>query len=115
MAKLTTRGPKIVANAMHEEAKIEMKEMKARTPKDTGDLEESGEVDDPEMKNGEIRVPMHFGNDEVDYAVYVHEDLDAYHRTGQAKYMESVLNESAPHMAERIAKRTRPKLEKLVR
>lgn len=46
-----------------------------------------------------------FGGEAEDYALIVHEDLEAHHATGQAKYLESVINESTPYMAERIGKR----------
>jgi hypothetical protein len=45
------------------------------------------------------------GGGTVDYALIVHEDLEAFHRVGQAKYIESVLNESKRSMPARIAKR----------
>jgi hypothetical protein len=39
------------------------------------------------------------------YAIYVHENPDAIHPVGQWKFMESVIDESRPHMAERLAAR----------
>jgi hypothetical protein len=35
----------------------------------------------------------------------VHEDLTALHKIGQAKYLESVIMESRPFMAARVARR----------
>ena len=37
--------------------------------------------------------------------VTVHENLDAFHRVGQAKFLESVLVESRPYLAARVARR----------
>jgi hypothetical protein len=48
---------------------------------------------------------MSFGGAAEDYAVVQHERLDYFHTTGQAKYLESVLNESREHMLARIARR----------
>lgn len=45
------------------------------------------------------------GGPSAPYAIYVHEDLEAFHKVGQAKYIESVLMESRPFMAARVAKR----------
>jgi hypothetical protein len=45
------------------------------------------------------------GGPAAPYAIYVHEDLEAIHPVGQAKFIESVLLESRPFMAARIAKR----------
>ena len=39
------------------------------------------------------------------YALYVHENLDADHHVGQAKFLESTINESRPYMPGRVAKR----------
>ncbi len=41
------------------------------------------------------------------YAIYVHEDLDAYHATGEAKFIEGPILESRPYMAQRVQKRMR--------
>lgn len=38
------------------------------------------------------------GTEEVDYAIYVHEDLEARHPTGQAKFLEE-----APYSVEELA------------
>ena len=48
---------------------------------------------------------MGFGGPAAGYAIYVHEDLGAFHPVGDAKFMESVLNESRPFLAKRIAAR----------
>lgn len=38
------------------------------------------------------------GTEEIDYAIYVHEDLEARHATGQAKFLEE-----APYSVEELA------------
>jgi hypothetical protein len=38
-------------------------------------------------------------------AIVQHERIDFFHKVGQAKYLESVLNESRPYMGARIARR----------
>ncbi len=97
--------PQQVAAALYQEAEIEMTEAKARTPVDTGTLRDSGHVNLPQLVGGEVSVTMGFGGAASAYAVIVHEDLEAIHTSGQAKFLESVLQESAPYLAERIAKR----------
>lgn len=97
--------PDHVAQALTEEAEIEMKEAKRRTPVDTGTLRASGRVGKPEFTGTNVSVPMTFGGAASAYALIVHEDLDAWHPVGQAKFLESTLAESAPHMAARVAKR----------
>lgn len=97
--------PLTVARAMREEAEIEMTEAKKRTPVKTGALRASGTVVGPEHEGSDVVVRMHFGNASVDYAFKVHEDLESFHRNGQAKFLESVLLESRRFLADRIAAR----------
>ncbi len=96
-----------LAAALFEEAKIEMAEAKRRTPFETGELQKSGTVHPPEIKENEISVTMTFGETppSSEYAIFVHEDLDAIHPIGEAKFLETVVLESAGHMAERVGRR----------
>jgi hypothetical protein len=95
------------ARALYEEALIEMEEAKKRTPVDTGALRDSGIVDLPQILNESISVKLHFGSTPPSnkYALFVHEDLEAFHPVGEAKFLESTLQESAPYMKERVARR----------
>ena len=88
-----------------EAAETTMTKAKRRTPVDTGALRSSGHVQPPKREGTELHVLFGFGgpagagnlgetNDEpVGYAVYVHEDLTARHKVGQAKYLESAVND----------------------
>lgn len=100
----------VVKQAMHDEAKIEMTESQRRVPVLTGDLKASGKVSEPKQEGRNVFVALSYGGPDSpaqDYAVVVHEDLEAFHPVGQAKYLESVLNESKPYMLGRIARRVR--------
>lgn len=116
MNRVARNMPDELGRAQFEFCSEEMVEMKRRTPvwnpkrrvppgHRPGSLRDSGMVHEPEMVGKRIYVNMTFGNDEVDYAVYVHEDLEAEHAIGQAKFMESVLNESRPYAGRRIAEK----------
>jgi hypothetical protein len=96
--------PLQVARNAKREFEKEKIESQKRTPVDTGDLLRSHYVNEPEIEsNGTIRVEIGAGTD-LHYALRVHEDLDMAHPNGgQAKFLESTLNESAPYMAQRIA------------
>ena len=121
-----------VGAALRAEAEIEMTEAKKRTPVDTGALRGSGHVTGPHVAvvsgtpsgrnlmgqfqsagarsfGGQqvVSVTMAFGGPAAPYATKVHEDLEAFHRNGQAKFLESVLLESAPYLAQRVARRIR--------
>lgn len=100
-------GWQTVSNALLAEAEIEMTEAKKRTPVDTGALRGSGHVGGPFRRNGGIEVVMGFGGPAAPYAIHVHERLDVFHRVGQAKFLESVLLESAPYFPQRVAERIR--------
>ena len=101
LRKAARNAPTEVGGSMHKEMGIELVEMKARTPVESGELEGSGAITDPIYEGDNITVAVSFN---TDYAVYVHEDLEAIHPVGQAKFIESVLDESAPHMSTRIGR-----------
>lgn len=103
--KIAANLPNKVGAALYREAEIEMTESKKRVPVDTGTLRASGMVSEPVKENGQISVTLSYGGAAKDYAIPVHENLEAFHPVGQAKYLESVLNESRPHMLERLANR----------
>ena len=115
---LAAQIPGEVGNAVRAEAEIEMTEAKQRTPLLTGALQASGHVTGPEQDGRDQVIRMGFGgpagsgnhggesnNVDVGYAVWVHENMEALHPRGQAKFLESVLLESAPYLLERVAAR----------
>lgn len=91
--------------ALRKETEIEATESKKRTPVDTGNLRTTIHAEGPERKGRTITCAVVAGSASEDYALVVHEDLEAHHPVGQAKYIESTLNESAPHMLQRVANR----------
>lgn len=89
-----------VTAALRKEAERIMTEVKEnRVPVDTGALRASGIVTD--IEGG---VELGFGNNIVDYAIPVHENLFAHHTVGEAKYLENGINAALPSMSERIAR-----------
>ena len=108
---IATDFPDRVGAALYQEALIEATEMKRRTPVDTrpnaphpGNLRNSIHVEEPQRIGKRIWVMIATGAQAL-YAIFVHEDPDAFHPVGQWKYMESVINESRAYMAKRIAAR----------
>ncbi len=102
---LIERFPGECARALYEEAQIEKAESMRRTPVDTGALRASHEVSDPVVQTREISVVISVGGVAAPYAIHVHENLEAFHPVGQAKYLESTIMESRPYLAKRIAAR----------
>jgi hypothetical protein len=108
--------PEKIARALFIEGNVEMTESKKRCPVDVdytggrtpphpGQLRNSGTVHPPERKGKTTFVVLSYGGASIDYAIYVHEIIGNYHPVGQSKYLESVLNESRPYMAERLGER----------
>jgi hypothetical protein len=107
-AKLRALGAGAIkegGRALYQEALVEQKESMRRTPVNTGALRGSHETSRPAQDGGNVSVTITVGGPAAPYAVPVHENLDAHHPVGQAKFLESVIMESRPHMAERIARR----------
>jgi len=106
MQKVANDMPNKVREALRAEAEIEAQEARRRVPVDTGALQDTIKVEDRKNKEQNvIGVDIVAGGPNAPYGLIVHEDLEAFHRVGQAKYLESVLRESAPHMGKRVAKR----------
>lgn len=105
LKQIAKSTPEKVASALYKEAQIEMTESKRRVPVDTGVLRASGFVAEPVYEGTQISVALNYGGAAESYAIIVHEDLHAFHKIGQAKYLESVLNESRPYMAARLQAR----------
>lgn len=107
LRRIAAKLPDRVAAALYREAEIEMTESKRRCPVKYGTLRASGMVSLPVQTGKTISVTLSYGGAAEKYAVIVHENLEAIHPIGQAKFLESVLNESAPFMAERVSRRVR--------
>jgi hypothetical protein len=107
-AVLAALGPRMLeegGRALYQEALVEQKESMRRTPVDTGALRASHETERPVVERGQVSVRIVVGGPAAPYAVPVHERVEVHHPVGQAKFLESTIMESAPFMAERIAKR----------
>lgn len=97
--------PDEIGRALYAEAQIEKTESMKRTPVDLGTLRASHFVRKPQHSGQDTTVTIAVGGPAAPYAIYVHEDLDASHKSGQAKFLESTLRESSKYMAQRVAKR----------
>jgi hypothetical protein len=104
--------PNEIGRALRQEIELEATEAKRRTPVDRGNLRASIHVKGPEVSGRRIWCRIVAGGNAAPYAIYVHENLEANHDSppfsgGQAKFIESVILESAPHMPARIAARVK--------
>ena len=105
LSNAANRCPSELARALYQETNIELTEVKRRTPVDTNALRSSEFVMGPVFQKNEITTAIVAGGPSAEYAIYVHEDLDAHHDVGEAKYIERPLFESAPHFPARVARR----------
>ena len=105
LKKLDHTLPLVAAAALYQEALVEQKESMKRTPVDTGALRDSHQTSLPKWKGQNLEVTIKVGGPAAGYAVIVHEDMEAKHEVGEAKFLERTIQESATHMLARIAKR----------
>ena len=107
--------PQEVKRALRIECEIEATEAKKRTPVWTGKtgpgypipglLRDSVHVEGPFQEGPRIWALVVAGGAAGAYAIPQHENLEWFHTIGQAKYIESVIFESRPFMASRVAAR----------
>jgi len=70
-------------------------------PVDTGTLRRSGTVEKLTDDADSFEVAIGYN---TEYAIYVHENLQANHPKGKAKYLEDPVNENMNNLERRIAK-----------
>ena len=112
---LATDALPALAAAVYQEGEGVMTDAKLLTPVDTGNLRASGHVSLPTVHVSEATVTLGFGGpagsgnhggqsnaESVGYAVYVHENMEAHHPVGQAKFLEGALKARTSGMAGRI-------------
>jgi hypothetical protein len=73
-----------------------------KAPIDTGNLR--GSAYTRKTIDGSMSVEVGFG---AAYALWVHENMDSYHPTGQAKFLESALTENSGAVLDAIARKAK--------
>lgn len=109
-ARLRSAGKSMrnaMARALYEEASVELKEVIIRTPLLHGPLRASEHLEGPTWEGDTAYIMIVAGGTSAPYAVYVHENEDAFHPIGQSHFISSVLEESQSFMGQRILKRMR--------
>lgn len=98
---------------MYIEAQAILQESLPLVPVDTGALRGSGYVTEPERKGDHITVEIGYGGVAAQinpktlestgvYAMTVHENLEAHHPVGQAKYLQMPFDAATNGMGDRI-------------
>ncbi|MBC7340954.1 MAG: HK97 gp10 family phage protein [Clostridia bacterium] len=119
LRKLAQQYPDEVFAELYAEAEEIMTESKEECPVDTGTLRDSGFVE-PDKSRYRVRVGYggpatkinpKTGQMSDEYAVIVHEDLNAHHKAGKkAKFLEDPANRRLKGMAGRIARAVKARL-----
>lgn len=107
LERLGAEAPRIAAKILYREAEQIMTASKDQVPVDTGALRASGHVQPPVVQEARVTVLLGYGKE---YAIFVHEDLDAHHATGNAKYLEKPALEAAKGLEGRLAAALRVEL-----
>lgn len=118
LIKLATTFPMDAAAAAHEEAEIEVTEMARRAPiggadsKHVGRLRESGRAHAPVTTQEGTEIVISF---DTPYAVAQHQRYYEHPQGGQRLFMLSVLEESLPHLGNRLVRRLEARVAGRVR
>jgi len=102
MAGFEAKLQKAIANSLYVECELIKTVSMKRTPVDTGVLRASHEVQKPKIEGEDISCSIAVGGPAAPYAIYVHENLMAHHPVGQAKFLESAINDAKPGLSERV-------------
>jgi hypothetical protein len=106
LQKIEDQVNKETGRGLYTEANFIMTKSKILTPVDTGNLRATGHVEQPKFKKNKtvIEVDMGYGGPAAGYAVYVHEDLNAFHAPPtMAKFLEFPFLQAASGMKERLS------------
>lgn len=98
--------PREAGRAVLAEGAVDLEQMRIETPlADEGARAGALRASLRLKKVDDLTVQLIAGGGTVDYAVKVHEDLQAKHEVGRAKYMEIVVLQSKGTMGDRLASR----------
>lgn len=95
--------PKEVRTFMRKEGEITKADSMQHTPLEYGALRASHEVIGPTSDGKDIEVEVTVGGPSADYAVYVHENLEANHSIGEAKFLENAVARRQQGLLSRLA------------
>lgn len=87
---------------LREEANIILNNAVRQTPREFGDLRRSGTVEETKDTKREYEATIGFNES---YAAAVHENLNAHHDIGKAKYLEDPLMARVDDIPKNIARR----------
>lgn len=113
-AEFTAEAEKSFGKQLYREGQGILAASQGLVPVDTSALRSSGYVTPPAKEDGFLEVLIGYGGPAAKinpktleltdgYALYVHENLEAHHPVGTAKFLELPFNQATRGMGERIA------------
>jgi hypothetical protein len=111
-------GVKVAARALRNEAQEAFAVSQDEVPVDTGVLKNSGRVRPDSgvfTRGNDVYVEITYGGAAVDYGVYVHENLEAFHPHGKAKYLEDPMVRQVNGASGRIADKVEAAMKGMLR
>jgi len=97
------RAAKALGQALYREGALAFAASQREVPVDTGILKNSGILTRPFLDGKDLVVEISYGGSASDYALIVHEDLEATHNEGtKAKYLEDPVKRQVVGMADRL-------------
>lgn len=100
------RFPDVASQALYDQMhEVVEPEVYDATPERTGALRNSIRTQSSQQRGRIIKCSIVAGGDDAPYALYVHEDLDAFHEVGDAKFIERPLNRAASSFLPQLAAR----------
>lgn len=107
LEKAIAQHRELLGRAMYEWAQVILRDTLPVTPIEYGTLRASGHVTFPAYPSTTIvEVTIGFGGPAAPYAIYVHENPEAYHRPPtRSKFLESTFLDAAGHAEQELAAR----------
>ena len=97
------RASKALGQALYREGALAFAASQREVPVDTGILKNSGVLSKPYFYGGSLVVDISYGGAASDYAIIVHEDMEARHNEGtKAKFLEDPVKRQLVGMGDRL-------------
>jgi ribosome modulation factor len=97
------RAIRALSSGMYKEGEIIAGNAKDICPVDTGTLRDTTTVLLPKIEGDSVLQEIGSGGPAAPYAIYVHENMNAHHPVGQAKYLEQPFREAQRGLVDRLA------------
>jgi len=95
LMKISKQAERNLEQSITEGSHVILDRSNELVPVATGELKDSGKVEKPSRLESEVTY-------DADYAIHVHEDLEAFHPHGQAKFLQTAISEKSKEIIHKI-------------